>query len=404
MRRAALLSAVLVFAAALTSPLALGAQTPEAELSEQRQRLQQLQREIERKRAEAARLGRTESSVLQELAEVERDLGVTRRLIETFESQIETRARQIDQLTRDLARAQDELAIKRQVLARRLRSIYKLGRYGGFEILLMGDSFAEILGRYKVLRLIAEQDHRLVARIATLERDIRRDRGTLEAARNELTAAREERLAQAQALTVSERDRERMLSRVKNQRAEQLRAAEALEAETRKIQDLLATLERRRAEREATARREAEEEGRAPGPVASTLSGEFGTLDWPVDGEIVARFGRAVHPVYKTEIINNGIDIRAPRGTPVKAVEAGRVVYVDWNGGYGLTLILDHDGGYYSLYSHLDRALVSIHQRVARGQAVATVGESGSLEGPKLHFEIRQGGRAIDPIGWLRRR
>ena len=396
--------AALALVACLAVPSPVRAQDPEVELQQQRQRLQELQREISRKRSEAARLGRTESSVLSELAEVERELGVTRNLIETLEAEIEARAQQIDDRTRELARAQDELAIKRQVLARRLRSIYKLGRYGGFEILLMGDSFAEILGRYKILRLIAGQDHRLVRRIATLERETRRHRAELEAARTNLAAAHEERVAQAEALTANERDRERVLRRVKNQRAEQLRAADALEEETQRLQQLLATLERRRAEREALARRSAAEAGRAPETVASTLTGEFGSLDWPVDGDIIARFGRTRHPVYNTEIVNNGIDIRAARGTRVRAVEAGKVVYVDWYGGYGLTIILDHDGGYYSLYAHLDRSLVSIHQQVARGEAVGTVGESGSLEGPKLHFEIRQGVRAIDPVGWLRKR
>jgi len=397
-----LLAWLAALAVAVAAPRAAPAQ--EAELDQQRQRLVELQREIERKRAEAARLGRTETSVLNELEEVERELGVTRRLIGTLEDEIARRAEQIETSTRQLARAQDELAVKRQILARRLRSIYKLGRYGGFEILLMGDSFAAVLGRYKALRRVAEQDHRLVQRIASLEREIRIQRARLEAASTDLTTAREQRVAQAQALTASERDRTRVLDRVKGQRDEQLRAAEQLEEETRKIQGLMATLERRRTQREEIAREEAVEEGRTPETVASTLTGAYGALDWPVDGEIIARFGRAVHPVYRTEVVNNGIDIRAARGTPVKAVEGGRVVYVDWNGGYGLTIIIDHDGGYYSLYSHLDRSNVAINQQVGRGQVVATVGESGSLEGAKLHFEIRQGGRAIDPVGWLRRR
>ena len=88
----------------------------------------------------------------------------------------------------------------------------------------------------------------------------------------------------------------------------------------------------------------------------------------------------------------------------MRAVETGEVVYADYNGGYGLMVILDHDGGDYSLYAHLDRASVSIGERVAKEQVIGTVGESGSLVGPKLHFEIRQGGKAVDPIGWLRRR
>jgi septal ring factor EnvC (AmiA/AmiB activator) len=396
-------------AAALLLALAAGAAAPargqdvESELEAQRARLERLQTEIRQKREEAARLGRQESSVLQELRRVENEIGLTRELVTTLEDDIEERSRQIESTTEELARAQDELAVKRQILARRLRTIYKLGSYGNFQVLLMADSFAEILGRYKYLRLVAEQDRRLLARIERLENTIRRNRSELEEARSGLAEAREERVEQVQSLSLTERDRERALTQVKSRRSEQLAAAAALEAETQRIQSLLTTLERRRTEREELARREAEEAGRdAPAPAASTLTGDFGALDWPVDGEIVERFGRSRHPVYNTEVVNNGIDIRAARGTPVRAVEAGEVVYADFNGGYGLMVIVDHDGGDYSLYAHLDRAAVSIGQRVAKGASIGTVGESGSLVGPKLHFEIRQGGRAVDPIGWLR--
>jgi septal ring factor EnvC (AmiA/AmiB activator) len=398
------IAAALLLALVVAVPAAR-AQDEEGELQAQRERLERLQQEIRQKREEAARLGRRESSVVEELRRVENELGVTQELVTTLEGEIVERSREIESTSEELARAQDELAIKRQILARRLRTIYKLGRYGNFQVLLMADSFAEILGRYKYLRMVAEQDQRLLSRIARLEETIRRNRTALEAARSGLTEAREERVEQVQSLSATERDRERALNQVKSQRSQQLEAAAALEAETKRIQSLLATLERRRAEREELARREAEEAGRdAPTPTASTLTGDFGALNWPVDGEILERFGRSRHPVYNTEVVNNGIDIRAPRGTAVRSVEAGEVVYADFNGGYGLMIILDHDGGDYSLYAHLDRASVSIGERVARGQAIGTVGESGSLVGPKLHFEIRQAGRAVDPIGWLRQR
>lgn len=401
--RAAL--AALALAAGLLAPPAATAQDEEAELETQRARLEELQQEIRRRRAEAQRLGQEETSVVQQLRAVERELGVTRDLIENLENEILERSDQIEDVTLRLARAQDELAIKRQILARRLRSIYKLGRFGEFEILLRAGSFAEILSRYKYLRLVAEQDRRLVERIARLEAGVRRDRARLEEARTSLAEAREAQVEQAGTLTQSERDRERMLARVKTQRSAQLDAARELEEETRRIQSVLTTLERRRTEREAVARRAAEAAGRpAPLPSASTLTGDFGALDWPVEGEILERFGRSRHPVYNTEVVNNGIDIRAARGTPVRAVETGEVVYADWNGGYGQMIILDHDGGYYSLYAHLDRFEVGIGTQVTKGQAIGTVGETGSLVGAKLHFEIRQGGRAVDPIGWLRRR
>lgn len=381
------------------------AQEAEAELETQRDRLEQLQQEIKQKRAEAARLGRQESGVVDELRQVERELEVTQNLIGTLEEQIARSSTRIGDVTRDLAKAQDELAIKRQVLARRLRSIYKVGKFGWFEVLLRSDSFADILARYKYLRLVGEQDRRLVDRIARLEAEIRRDRTRLEAARRSLANAREARVEQARTLTQSERDRERMLQQVKSRRGEQLAAARELEEETTKIQSVIATLERRRAEREELARREAEAAGRsAPEPRASTLTGDFGALDWPVQGEIIETFGRSRHPVYNTEVVNNGVDIRASRGTAVRTVESGEVVYADWNGGYGQMVILDHEGGDYSLYAHLDRIDVAIGQRVSKGSVIGSVGETGSLVGPKLHFEIRKQGKAVDPIGWLRQR
>jgi septal ring factor EnvC (AmiA/AmiB activator) len=402
--RAARPVATTILLIAILAPAPARAQE-EAEMESQKERLEALQREIRARRAEAVRLGQREKSVLGDLRHVERELSVTEQLIETLEDEIESNSDRIVGVTGDLARAQDELTVKRQILGRRLRSIYKLGRFGAFEVLLRSDSFAEALSRYKYLRLIAEQDARLLDQIARLEARIRADRNQLEVARNELSESRGERVEQAQSLSAAERARARMLTQVKSQRSEQLKAAEALEAETRRIQQLLVTLERRRAEREAEGRRRAVAAGRAaPEPATSTLTGDFGALDWPVAGQIVGRFGRARHPVYNTEIINNGIDIKAPRGTPIKAVEAGEVAYADWNGGYGLMVILDHDGGYYSLYAHLDRANVGVGDSVERRQAIGTVGESGSLVGPQLHFEIRQGGRAVDPIGWLKGR
>lgn len=381
------------------------AQEPEEDLETQRARLEQLQEEIKQKRAEAERLGRQESGVLRDLRQVERELEVTQRLVDALERQIEDRSREIERVTVELARAQDELAVKRQILARRLRSIYKLGNYGDFEILLKARSFPEVLSRYKYLRLVAQQDRRLVERIDRLEVRVRRDRAVLEDARRTLAEAHEERLEQAETLSESEKDRARMLRSVKSRRSEQLEAARRLEEETEKIRSVLVALERRRAEREELARRAAAEAGRnPPAPRSSTLTGDFGELDWPVQGRIIESFGRSRHPVYNTEVVNNGIDIEAPGGTPVRSVAAGEVVYADWNGGYGQMVILDHEGGYYSLYAHLARFDVAIGEQVGARQTIGIVGETGSLVGPKLHFEIRKGGRAVDPIGWLKRK
>jgi murein hydrolase activator len=108
-----------------------------------------------------------------------------------------------------------------------------------------------------------------------------------------------------------------------------------------------------------------------------------------------------VHPRYGTRVPQNGIDITAPLGTPVRAVAAGSVVYVDWLPGYGRTVILDHGGGFYTLYAHASSVAVHRGDRVVEGQTIAGVGDTDSIRGPCLHFEVRQGEKALNPREWL---
>jgi septal ring factor EnvC (AmiA/AmiB activator) len=149
--------------------------------------------------------------------------------------------------------------------------------------------------------------------------------------------------------------------------------------------------------------------------VESLAAGEPGTVDtvhlpmrmfqgeigWPVEGEIEARFGTQLHPRFKTVTVRNGIDVMAPSGTSVAAVYEGQVVYASWFQGYGKLLILQHPGNVHSLYGYLADFQVGVGDRVARGEPIAWVGDTGSLEGPRLYFEIRAEGRPEDPEKWL---
>jgi septal ring factor EnvC (AmiA/AmiB activator) len=177
-----------------------------------------------------------------------------------------------------------------------------------------------------------------------------------------------------------------------------------LEADESRLTSLMDDLERRRLEEER--RRMIAGAGRAGG---GTLSGaDAGSLRWPVEGEIVYRFGRERRP-NGTILRWNGIGIRAQTGTPVRAVKAGTVVLAGPFEGYGPTVVLDHGGGFYTLYLYLEEIGVIQGRTVEEGQVVGTVGGSGTPEGPHLEFQIRApvgGGapQAMDPLQWLRSR
>jgi septal ring factor EnvC (AmiA/AmiB activator) len=159
----------------------------------------------------------------------------------------------------------------------------------------------------------------------------------------------------------------------------------------RQLSDLLADLERQR-EQQRTA-------GTA-GP-AGGFEALAGALDWPVRGELVRPFGRSVHPDYGTVTVNNGINIATTAGTPVFAVAAGDVVFADDLPGFGLCVILDHGGGYYSLYANLGRVFASRGLDVARGEIVAEVAVTADEVTAELYFEIRRGKTPLDPSVWL---
>jgi septal ring factor EnvC (AmiA/AmiB activator) len=129
-----------------------------------------------------------------------------------------------------------------------------------------------------------------------------------------------------------------------------------------------------------------------------------GKLIWPVRGKLLAKFGTMRHQRFGTLTFNSGIDIRAREGREIVASAAGQVEFVDWLSGYGKTVILSHGNGYYTVYGHASRILAAPGDRVGPGDVIALAGSTESLRGDCLHFELRRGGRAVDPIPWLRRR
>ena len=101
---------------------------------------------------------------------------------------------------------------------------------------------------------------------------------------------------------------------------------------------------------------------------------------------------------------NRGIEIAAPEGKDIVAVAEGSVIYADWFKGYGRLIILDHGGGYFTLYAHASEVLIRPGESVSRGQVIGKVGDTGSLEGPQLYFELRHKGKPQDPLAWLQPR
>jgi len=135
---------------------------------------------------------------------------------------------------------------------------------------------------------------------------------------------------------------------------------------------------------------------------SAKVSGSSRNHRWPVVGKINSPFGWRRHPVTRRRDFHTGIDIKASRGSTIRASRAGRVEYSGWMGGYGKVVVVNHGDGHSTLYAHCNSLSVGKGQQVTQGQAIATVGTTGRTTGPHLHFEIRRGNNPVNPLGLLR--
>ncbi|HYC52673.1 MAG TPA: peptidoglycan DD-metalloendopeptidase family protein [Gemmatimonadaceae bacterium] len=366
-------------------------------------RIRQRRDELERIRQERAELERqmkelqsTAHDLTAEVNNLDRRAAATAKLVTTLDLQLVAISAEVHEASNNVRRAEAELGQKRSILRRRLVDIYKRGPTYTPQALLSATSFGELVTRYKYLHLLALRDRSLVQRVEQLRSQVQRERDRLMSLQRGLGESRLERQREADRLAALEEQQREQLARVQGKAK---RTQDRIAQMRRSEQQLASTLaaldaERRRAvaNRPATAR-----------ATSSIRTSDYGKLDWPVQGPLVYTFGRAVQS-NNTAIRWNGVGIRANVGVPVKSVAAGRAVTVRPVGTYGLTVIVEHGGGDYSIYGSLERANVKEGDAVVKGQVIGSVGISDPELPPHLHFEIRHGrGEAVDPATWLRR-
>jgi septal ring factor EnvC (AmiA/AmiB activator) len=389
MRRLAVLLAL-----AFALPAALPAQSADARIRAQQEELERIRRERSALEQRMANLQGNVHDLREEIDNLDRQRQATERVLATLDRQIASIEMVVDQTSERLSSAQSELLVRQATLQRRLVEIYKRGPLYTAEALLTARSFGELIARYKYLHEIAVHDRALVRGVEKLRDDIARQRSELVKLRDAVADSRTEKQREEERLAQLTEKSSTNLARAQRSTKEiQARLAKIRESET-KLTNVIAAIE--------AERRRAASRPNAPKAATSTLrSADAGRLDWPVDGSLLYRFGRVVNP-NNTTTRWNGVGIAAPEGEPVKSVAPGTVVSVGQLGTYGLTVILQHGDGDYSVYASLASATVRTGAAVKKGDTIGTVGVSDPDLKPHLHFEIRPKGHAVDPERWLR--
>jgi septal ring factor EnvC (AmiA/AmiB activator) len=371
------------------------------EILDSQQRLEQIRVERGRLEQEIGDVRNRVRDVAQELANVERRLSASTAVLAEIEFQSEATATEVRNTTRDLIYSRDRLSESEAILNRRLRDIYKMGSLHTAQVLLGARSFTDFLNRYRYLQLIASTDRQLVERVRALQDLLIVQNEVLRQRMAQLGTLRQDRVSEVAQLRSVEREREAALAEFRSREQRATSLIEELEADESRMTALIDDLEEQRRALEAA-------RARGGGGGATISVSDAGLLDWPLSGDLIYRFGREQRPD-GTVLPWNGIGLRAPTGTPVRAVKAGRVVLAGPFEGYGPTVVLSHGDGFYTLYLYLEDIGVVEGRDVEAGQVVGTVGGAETPEGPHLEFQIRaplQGGSPLaqDPLLWLRPR
>jgi septal ring factor EnvC (AmiA/AmiB activator) len=349
---------------------------------ERSERLAKLRAEIEAREQRARALVDEAEGALEEIEAVDRELVEIRRSAALLRKAESEAGRELGSAQQAADAAAADLDKLERALERRLVALYKFAAAGGSAKLVSASSFERGARQRHGLSRVLEQDRRLFdeLRAARVARDAAHSRARALVA--EISETRREVAAREERLRRRAVERRNLAALLRSRAARERRTADELRAAAQRLEAAIGRLPRDAPAFEGTGLRR----GGVPRPTA---------------GRIRLPFGRQVDPEFGTQTLRNGVEIEAPVGAPVVAVAAGRVLFAGWFRGYGQMAIVDHGAGFLTVLGYLDALSVKKGDMVRAGQEIGTVGETGSISGAGLYFEVRVNGKPVDPATWL---
>lgn len=350
---------------------------PEEDLKKQEEALKKIQDKLSKLESEKNSAKKSVNKVVNSINSIERNIKGIESEITSLNGSISNTEQSILEITSNLQETNGMIVKKNDVLDKRLRTMYKSGNVGYLEVLLGASDFSDFLTRMDMVQEIYKHDVDLIEDLRVQKTTIESDKKKLEEEKTRLQGLSEEVVGKQTQLNSNLVN----LQGKKSEIRKDLKALEEIEdgllEDANKLTDLIKSLS-----------------------LMVTYVG--GKMTWPLPGNtrLSSPFGYRIHPVYKTKKLHTGVDVPAAYGTKVLAAQSGTVIYSDWFGGYGKAVMIDHGGGYVTLYAHNSKLLVKVGQKVERGQAITQVGSTGVSTGNHLHFEVRENGKYVDPIKW----
>jgi septal ring factor EnvC (AmiA/AmiB activator) len=368
----------------------LKAQDQKLRIDEFKKKAQDLNQEIEKGKAKIQNFSHRETDIIIRLNQVDQALNRSRKRIARLSREIEALEKKIAETAAASEKLTNQIRETETYVAKRLVALYKLNWLGKFHVLASAESIQGLLQRKTAIERILSYDETVIQALMDNRLDLEAARSRLEAHRNQKHRRVDAYQKQIKQMAAERSQRAKLLAHIRKEKSAQLAAVESLKRAARDLDEKIKNLD---VESTATTPQKYS--------AAEPFQAYKGLLKMPVKGKIISLFGKFKNTSYQVLNFRTGIEIQTERGEPIAAVYAGKILYADWFKGYGNMIIIDHGENYYTVYAHIEETFKSTGDTVETGEVIATVGDSGSISGPKLYFEVRHHGKPLDPMQWL---
>ncbi|MBC2712978.1 MAG: peptidoglycan DD-metalloendopeptidase family protein [Desulfosarcina sp.] len=352
-----------------------------------------LNRELVSFKEKVASFSKEETAIINALDDTGKALDSARKKVARLSTELKAVKLRIGEIEGKYREIEHRAEVNEQYVAERLAALYKLSWLGKFHVLASADSMFDFFSRKRAMEQILTHDEAVMAQLSRDRADMQALLAQLVARKNEKQATTADLSSRIDTMNAEQAKREALLTEIRGKKSLQLAAIESLKASARALDQ---TVESFKTEPPLT-----------PSPLPIVAEKPFaalkGLLMMPVKGKIVSFFGHYKDSKFNVTNFQSGINIKADRGEPIRAVYSGQTLFSSWFKGFGNLLIIDHGDHYYTVYAHLEEQFKLKGDPVETGEVIATVGDTGSLTGAGLHFEIRHHGKPMNPLGWIKK-
>ena len=360
-------------------------------IEKERQELKEIEDKINRQKTKVLTVKREENSTLSKLNIVSRSFKIIEKELKIYDlklSEVQGKKTEVEKRLKDMESAIDR---QKKLLSNRLRTLYKEGNLSYIKVALSANDFTDFIQRMRYIEKIAEHDSVMIEDFFKKQKEMEEDRLVLLKSVEEIKTLRDMASQKREELIEEKKEKEELLGDIKGKRIVYEKVQLELEDSSHQLMSLIEALEKKKKDIAVM----------PPEKGAGDFAERKGILPWPVSGKIVSHFGKMKESRFNTYLFNNGIEIGSSQNVNIKTIYSGDIIFADWFKGYGKLIIVDHGNGYYSLYGHLDEIDAGVGEKVNAGDIIGKVGDTDSINGYTLYFEIRQKGKPEDPIAWL---